>query len=354
MMKKVLHLFRCEKFTKRFVKLINENFEIEDHVFWVYGERNIGSEGDDIFNLYSNVKYIPRIEIELRKKEIIFLMDSYDIIFFHGVFENDIIYFFYKNKNLLKKLTLYFWGGDIELNGNIRKIYIKKHVVRNAENIVTIIKEDYKIIKKRYSPRGKHRCLQYTLDMSISTELEENDVEKDKGQCIYILIGNSATITNNHVEVLDKLSKFKNCNIKVFLPLSYGDVEYAKHVIKYGENIFGDKLVPLQQFIPLHEYNFLLKNMDIAIMGMKRQQALGNVYALMYYGCKLFFYKNSILSKYFEEELECGIGYIDDMAEMEFPSFIHLDVDKRRNNKEKIKELTEASYFVKEWKEMFK
>ena len=48
---------------------------------------------------------------------------------------------------------------------------------------------------------------------------------KDEKQIINILIGNSATETNNHIEVLDLLSKFKNEDIKIYVPLSYGDME---------------------------------------------------------------------------------------------------------------------------------
>ena len=58
---------------------------------------------------------------------------------------------------------------------------------------------------------------------------------------IIIQVGNSATNTNNHIDVLKTLEKYKCENIKIFLPLAYGEQEYAEEVIAYLETRFLHK-----------------------------------------------------------------------------------------------------------------
>ena len=51
-------------------------------------------------------------------------------------------------------------------------------------------------------------------------EIKELQPTRDKYGSIRILLGNSATKTNRHVEAMQMLSKIKDENIEVFAPLS--------------------------------------------------------------------------------------------------------------------------------------
>lgn len=103
-----------------------------------------------------------------------------------------------------------------------------------------------------------------------------------------ILVGNSATPTNNHVDVFDLLARIDLGSRRIIVPLSYGDQSYRDAVISYGEELFGDRFVPIVSYMPLAEYNALIAGCSISVMGHLRQQALGNVAAMLRLGAKVF------------------------------------------------------------------
>jgi dTDP-N-acetylfucosamine:lipid II N-acetylfucosaminyltransferase len=103
-----------------------------------------------------------------------------------------------------------------------------------------------------------------------------------------ILIGNSATPTNNHLEIFALLAKQELADRKLIVPLSYGDSGYRDAVIAKGRATFGERFVPICDFIPLPDYNKLISRCSLAIMNQRRQQALGNIGTMLYRGAKVF------------------------------------------------------------------
>ena len=50
---------------------------------------------------------------------------------------------------------------------------------------------------------------------------------ENHNSCINIQIGHPSTQVLNHIEVLEDLYKFRDENIRIYIPLSYGDEEYG-------------------------------------------------------------------------------------------------------------------------------
>ena len=103
-----------------------------------------------------------------------------------------------------------------------------------------------------------------------------------------VLVGNSASLANNHLEAFDLLSLHDFSGRKVVVPLSYGDPEYRAYVIKRGNELFGSAFTPLIEFLPLPEYVSVISNCNVVIMNHKRQQAIGNIGAALYHGAHVF------------------------------------------------------------------
>ena len=174
-MYKILHLFRIFIFTENFINFINTNFDQNMHEFWVYGDRKNSNSGLQI-SLYKNVRYVNNIENKLTSKEVC----KYDKIIYHGIFEQSIVDVFFQNKTLLKKLYIYFWGGDKFLYGNNMQIYRKRNVVNNAHAIINIIPEERQFMKKNYNIKGKFYCAQYEPHKIIEQceKLQKNEIEE--------------------------------------------------------------------------------------------------------------------------------------------------------------------------------
>lgn len=109
-----------------------------------------------------------------------------------------------------------------------------------------------------------------------------------------ILIGNSAYPSNNHVEAFESLAASGVAHAhRIVVPLSYGDLEYARYVIQMGRYYFGSRLEPLTQTLPLDQYLAMISRCRLAIMNQARQQAVGNLIALLYLGKSIFMHPRS-------------------------------------------------------------
>jgi hypothetical protein len=115
-----------------------------------------------------------------------------------------------------------------------------------------------------------------------------------------ILVGNSASLTNNHVEAFLQLAKHDLSGRKVVVPLSYGDPAYREVILKYGSKILGEHFDPVINFMPLAEYNKRISRCSVVVMNHRRQQALGNIGTLVYKGAKLFLDERNVVYKFMQ------------------------------------------------------
>lgn len=346
-MYKILHLFRIEKFTEAYIIFINKNFYNNSHEFWIYGNRQ--SDITVKTSLYKNVKYIKNIERKLKTMHVY----DFDKIIYHGVFEDQIIDFFYKNRRLLKKLYLYFWGGDKFIHQTGIKKFRKKYVVNNAHAVINIIPEERKYMKDNYKVKGKFFCaLYYSYSITMTLNKLRLCSPKDKDY-VAIQVGNSATATNNHISILRELIKFKDENIKIFVPLSYGDKDYRSKVIEFGKQTFGEKFVGMTDFMKEENYYEFMNNIDVAIFGLKRQQARGNINALMFLGKKVFLKRGSVLAHYYRKECNCNIEFVEDIRGMNFEELIRINEEKKTNNERRMEELYRMKPRIEQWNQIF-
>ncbi|HIF9499017.1 TPA: TDP-N-acetylfucosamine:lipid II N-acetylfucosaminyltransferase [Photobacterium damselae] len=119
-----------------------------------------------------------------------------------------------------------------------------------------------------------------------------------------ILIGNSSSYTNNHVDTYHMISKIdiNLSNRKIISPLSYGDREYGKIVKEKGMEFFHSSYLALDFFMPKDEYINTIVNCGYVIFNNIRQQGLGNIIIMLYLGAKVFLNQMSPLYEYFVEK----------------------------------------------------
>ena len=77
------------------------------------------------------------------------------------------------------------------------------------------------------------------------TDLAEND------SAVHIQVGNSADPSNNHLEIFDQLMEYRDQNIFIYAPLSYGDAKNAQTIEKEGLRRFGKKFVAMKELLSL-------------------------------------------------------------------------------------------------------
>lgn len=303
---KVLHVCSLDKFIPPFIDFVEEYFDdfASRHVFFIAANHRpynykIRENTINCGNGYINqIVYLPRIALA---------MILADKIVLHNLFNPYKVILLALMPWLLKKCYWVMWGGDLyvyQLGERKWKWklseFFRRPVIRNIGYLVTGTPGDVELARKWYGACGQHiRCFNYPSNVFKPVVYLEDKEHSGTN----ILVGNSADPSNNHKEVLDKLVLYKNNDIKIFCPLSYGNQEYAAGVIDYGKSIFGEKFFPMTDFLDRDKYLKYLQETDVAIFNHKRQQAFGNALMLLGYGKKVFVRKESTLNGVFE-----GIG----------------------------------------------
>lgn len=214
-------------------------------------------------------------------------------IIIHGLWRDKVDILLYFNQKLLKKCYWAMWGGDFYFPETKSKI--RHEVIKKMGNCMTYIKDDYELAQNWYGAKGKyHKSFMYPSNL-----YKEYAIQPIEHSCINIQLGNSADPTNDHINALEKLAEYKDENIQIFTPLSYGNKEHATRVTSKGKEIFGEKFKPLTEFIPFEKYLDFLSTIDVAIFAHKRQQAFGNIIALLGLGKKVYINPNSVLFDFF-------------------------------------------------------
>jgi hypothetical protein len=277
---KILHLTTGDKFLPEFIELVNDNFEEVEHTFLILRSRKnfyIQPHFNIIFldekkNYYLKYK---TILAELKKSEKIIL---------HGMFNVNLILFLATHFHFLKKCMWIIWGGDLYVQyGNRSKVLecvlntFRRWIIKRLGAIISFLDDDYAYAKEYFGAKCPHIKSFVYMSNVFSGERVEGRLGRLK-----ILVGNSATTSNNHAEAFKIVSsKFSNKDIIVYVPLSYGDQKYADEVVRLGREVFGKSFYPLLDFFPKDKYESLQNQIDIAIFCHDRQQAMGNTIQLL-------------------------------------------------------------------------
>ncbi len=326
---KYLHFLVDQFYSKEFIERIHSDFNIEDHLFIVIKEKNKKMQIDPgkfrnikIFNFKGNflTKFFTIRYTTIRK-----LMKQAENIFIHYLTEEvSGILFGFRGK---AKILWIIWGADlykylplklydnhtveflIKLESRMKSIFkkfyyyffyeLRKKVIKRIDYVISPHKGDVRLLKKYFKTKAEwYPQAIYPnpvdfekLDKEVDSIDEKYNFKKNGGKLL--LLGNSGAPTNNHLDIMIRLSEMKEQNFKIICPLSYGSPIYIKKIIEKGKMLFGDRFVPLLDFLNPNKYFGILKQIDLAIMYHNRQQGMGNVQILVYLGKPICMKKTS-------------------------------------------------------------
>ncbi len=319
------------------------------------------------------------------------LMKEADHIILHGFnLDWKWILFFCMNKDFLKKICWVIWGIDM-YNYLRPETSLKNKILNKMEtycrtqaaNAVALLEADVPVYKSKFGDR-EVLCAGYPIsernwiimdkyleDMAAQNEEEKKSaptwadygiidkivesvedqtafkltVTKNNGnvdvnieskaiipakppiKTIKVLCGNNAHSFNKHSKTLFQLQKFINEDIKLYVPISYGnDYVTARSGYIQGLKSLGNELYPstkcafMTKLMPQHEYTKFLTGLHAGIFNAERQNALGNINKLLYMGKKVYLSrKNPLFDFYVEKGFE--IHDIDELDNITFEEF---------------------------------
>lgn len=311
----ILHIVQDEKF-------IDKAYRMFEKV----------SPGNNKFIMESNkqkeFKYIKNTPItvvsryKFLSKKFAQSLAQYDFIIFHAIFTDDYLQLAMNaDKNI--KFVWIGWGSDYnfiygdlylkktsklyqsiskenkssikeEIKQKIKQFINKRIFLRDVNDrekainrinyFAPVLEEEYVLVKKSFK-NFKPKFIDWNYG-SVGDSLGGCLDKKINGN--NILIGNSASFENNHLEAFDKVKKLNIGKRKIIVPLSYGNEIYGREIIKYGQKMFGDHFYPLVDFMSIIEYHKIISSCSIVVMNHLRQEATGNVTIMLYLGAKIF------------------------------------------------------------------
>ena len=285
-------------------KYIAENKSIEHLEIDSLMERLYRGEYDVLFlhNLRSMpLKYISRIPLSIK---VVWLAWGFDI--YSRVGTKPLVPIANTIHPETKRLLRPTWREMIV--ENVRRLYkatqngYLKSAVARADYFSGILSEEFEMMCQVPCFRARQIEYRYASPLSNITLEMLNSVPPVKGNDI--LVGNSGDPTNNHADIFKLLSGVDLEDRKVFVPLSYaGTAKYRARVKALGEQLWGNRFVAIDGFLPVTEYKALISSCGFRIFGLERQQAMGNVNMAFRDGCKVFLSETSIIYKH-----QCGLG----------------------------------------------
>jgi hypothetical protein len=348
----ILHVVNYDKFIPPFIELINSKFNSDEHQFIVTAK-----QAGNFTETNKNVIYFKSGNVNSARNyiKLFFNLLRAEKIILHGLFNSRVILLLASAPWILKRCYWVIWGGDlysyrkpkIKTKQRISE-FLKSYVIRNVGFLVSYIPYDIKLAREWYNANGKHKnCLMY-----LSNTFERNTENKETHTSFFkeplkILVGNSADPSNNHFEVFDKLKTYRAKCFKLIVPLSYGDMDYAEKVVRYGKSLFGDKFEAITEFMPIEKYREILSSIDLAIFNHNRQQAMGNTITLLGMGKAVYMRDN--LSHYsFLSSIGIKLKTLDSL---ENDPITKHECDK---NKSIIQEYFSEEKLIMQWEEIFR
>tara|TARA_B110000444_G_scaffold177574_1_gene166217 strand:- start:39 stop:1163 length:1125 start_codon:yes stop_codon:yes gene_type:complete len=315
----IVHLFEDQKF----VDITIENFE----------NVSVGLNKYIVFSSNQELKYVSRQEQTLilpnscYKLDLDLIYKDCQLLIIH--FLSPIKLYVLKNKPQHIKVIWSVWGSDAydhfsdqnfsePLTNNVRRslfqirksfyLYTLYHLVRYrvkplrkelkllqlVNYVITVLPYEFNIIKKEFSLMAEY------IDYSYGANKFNSFSNSPLGNSI--LIGNSATSANNHLDVFDIIKDTKK---KLIVPLSYGAYDFKNYkelIILEGVRIFKNSFTPIEEFMPLQQYRELTLSCNSVIMYHIRQQALGNIFMSLFQGMRVFLNSKSLTYIYLKDE----------------------------------------------------
>lgn len=235
--------------------------------------------------------------------------------------------------DLLKRRTKEISLNKVNMRGRLRElVYLflkpiytlkRRDALRRIDYFQPVLVEEYKLMGQWY-PDFHAKLFFRPTPLREQRQYFEKDINGN------ILLGNSATLSNNHLDVWQYVKKAKVINQTFVIPLSYGDKDYGEKVQQtIGKEC--DKARFLREMVDKNEYAEIIKTCSYAVFGVLRQQAMGNINRCIRQGIKIFLFKDSMNYKYLKS-IGVEVFAIEDIDSNSFQTPLTIEQQKNNNN----------------------
>jgi len=252
---------------------------------------------------------------------------KYSAIVFHGMHWGSWQSIILKRLSENVKVAWVLWGGDVYGRHDVsitflapftKKIHylhnIYKKLFKHSKRVVNEWEIEYDLFQRvDYCLTSQDEEYQYAVHYcnkqfkrlwytyySLEEMIGPLIGERCSGNNVWL--GNSATLTNNHIDILLFLFKNKSKlkNRKIIIPLSYSEKWVANIVAKLSKILFNNQCLILDKMLLRNDYNKLMLNCSTMIMAHYMSQGMGNIYTGLWLGMRVYMSEKNISYKYLQ------------------------------------------------------
>lgn len=351
----IVHIIYREKFTSAYINFMKYYMKDYTHYF-------ITKNGEFELSLinYNNVYFIRDYAEITYKNKIWKLFQTCDLIIVSGLFDisciNMLLHF---PKYILNKTLLQFWGGDFyffqkKLN-NFSFILNKqkrRRCFKKVNGWIFLIEKENEKFEKIFGLKKKYFIAPMPAELDRNATILKCRNSIQKKSTVNILVGNSATESNQHKRIIDWMSLYKNENIKIYVPLSYGDEKYRNIIFEYGKEKLGKLFCPITKFMEKKQYIYFLNNIDIGIFNNERQQAMGNINILLALGKKIYLRTDTPMWDKFTSD-GYNIFPIENINQIKYTDFVEFTSKEKEENKRISDKMGGNEIKIEKWTKIF-
>lgn len=329
---KYVHIMFNDKFNKPFVDFLNAEFDPCEHI--VLCKRWFNAQP---FPQGNNVLEISTLQgLKFNKSEKVIC---------HSLFDNELINYLFAHKRILKNKAYWMiWGGDLYEAVRDKK---NDYVRRNFKGYISDTDGDCDVAMFRYNSKPFVLNAGYTFPI---TKEMISAAKKIKHDYVQIQINNSCDETT--LEMLDVLSKFKDENVRIVTILSYGNLDFKSAIIDKGVMLFGDKFSFLDKYLSPSDYAQFIAQNDVLILCQNRQQGLGNCFANLALGAKVYIKKEITTYTHFNSR-NIKVFDTNEMVNIDFADFSRYNCDIKERNMKLVDAFFSGAYLHQLWSEVF-
>lgn len=277
----------------RYFKTITNELNIgnEEHVFVFYGA------SPEQYGRYTDCLPAGSQSVAIERDKLklfhyIKQIEPGDSLILHSAFYSWIWLILLCFPRLWKNTGWVMWGADIYGKPSWRgRLYrwVKRLVIPRLGAVSALVPGDFDDLQRLIGACPNYVRAFYSP--SYDTNSLESAPPKRPGNegATRLILGNSGWDQNDHIPALHWLSRFANREIQVICPLGYPPQSaYKTEVIEMGRQLLGARFKPIAGLLAWDDYHALLTGCDVLVLNCKKQQGLGNIYAMLRHGAKVF------------------------------------------------------------------
>lgn len=167
----------------------------------------------------------------------------------------------------------------------LAQIPFRRAAYRKVNGVLTWMTAEYDFARKHLSLDAAHRFFFYENQVPYHQlpAVEPGSAQRSKP---VLLLGNSGTPTNNHMDAVRFLED-TGVAADLIMPVSYGDSRYVQYLRRHLRYTLG-QVTFIDRRIPFDEYVRMLHSIDGLVMNTIRPQGYGTILMMIQMGKPVF------------------------------------------------------------------